>query len=87
MPIIPVNDELTRDIKAHNSLLSEQVKIIDNYIVINVAYEYNIPLESCQTAEQMLNWVWHLTEKTWINPDILRRFIELACIQTGVKHR
>lgn len=67
--------------------LEEQVKIIGEHIVINVAYEYNIPLATCTTHKEVLNWVWHLTEKTWMNQDVTRRFIELACGHHKLEYR
>jgi hypothetical protein len=70
-----------------DSLLAEQVKIVDDYIVINVCYEYTIPLATCSTHEEILHWVWHLTEKTWMTTEVLRYFIALACERAGLNYR
>ncbi|MBH2651818.1 hypothetical protein I5P77_00015 [Serratia ureilytica] len=87
MPIIEFDDNMASRIAEDARVLAEQVKVVDDYIVINVSYEYNIPLISCQTAEGVLDWVWHLTEKTWMTNEVMRRFIEIACGATGVKFR
>ncbi|EOM1107950.1 hypothetical protein IMR62_004782, partial [Escherichia coli] len=57
----------------------ESVMTRHRFCGINVAYEYNIPLSTCSTHQQILNWVWHLTEKTWMTQNVTRRFIEVAC--------
>lgn len=64
--------------------LNRQVFIADDHIVINVYYEYNISLDRCDSAEKLLHWVWHLTEKTWMTNDVMRRFISLACQKNGI---
>ncbi len=79
MKIYSLGEETINSIVEEDKKLSEQVQIIDDYIVINVAYEYNILLSTCSTHQQILNWVWHLTEKTWMTQNVTRRFIEVAC--------
>ncbi|UIL51569.1 hypothetical protein LZU96_15225 [Pantoea agglomerans] len=69
-----------------DQLLSQQVKIDGDHILINVAYEYGVPLNECATAERILHWVWHLAEKTWMTQDISRKFIEIACKHHGIKY-
>ena len=81
------DDEDMADWMKHEKLLNEQVKIVDDYIVINVAYEYSIPLTECSTYQQILHWSWHLTEKTWMNNDVMRKFIEVACLNQNLKFR
>ena len=50
------------------------VIVSDTHITINVAYPYEIPRKGCQTTDQILAWIVHLCEKTWITPDVLRDF-------------
>ena len=71
--------------KKKEELLQEQVKIEDGHIVINVNYEYNIALNRVDTSEKILWWVIHLSEKTWMTTEILRRFVHLSCAHHGIK--
>lgn len=65
--------------------MKDLVYIKDGFIVIHVVNEYPIALSRCNTPEKLLHWVWHLTEKTWMTNDVLRRFIELACDENAIK--
>ena len=76
---------ITEDFKEREGKLQQQVSVKENHIVINVSYEYNIALSRCDTAEKLLHWVWHLTEKTWITNDVMRRFIEVACRENKIE--
>lgn len=71
-------DNLVESIMEKEKILTEQVKIVDDYIVINVAYAYNIHLHTCRTAEDVLKWVLHLSDKTWITTEVIKRFIFIA---------
>ncbi|AZS56761.1 hypothetical protein [Pectobacterium parmentieri] len=69
--------------------LSEIVTVDDTHILINIPGEhidgeYSIALVSCSTAEQLVGWIFHLTEKSWITNDILRRFIKEASANAGI---
>ena len=65
--------------------LQKQVAVKEGHIVINVTYEYNIALDTCRSYENILGWVLHLTEKTWMTNEILERFILLACHESGLE--
>lgn len=67
--------------------LDRIVSIKDDHIIINVCYEYNISLSGCKTHEQILSQVHHLCEKTWMTPEVLERFIEVACRASGLELR
>jgi len=60
-------------------LLNQQCHIEGRFIVLNVRFPYDIELSRCDTHKKILHWSWHLAEKEWINNQLLRRFIELAC--------
>jgi hypothetical protein len=77
-------DELWEEMQAHDERLSKQVSIQDGYIVINVAYEYPIELARCDTHAKILAWVVQLTDKTWITPEVVQRFVYLAVQQHGL---
>jgi hypothetical protein len=84
---ISLDESFFDGMQERDALLAEQVKIVDDYIIINVCYEYPISLDTCTTHEGILHWAWHLTEKTWMTNEVLRRFIELACRHAGLNYR
>lgn len=70
--------------------LSEIVTVDETHIIFkipgeHVDGEYDIALISCQTAEQLVGWIFHLTGKSWITNDILRRFIKEASSHAGIE--
>jgi hypothetical protein len=65
--------------------LQKQVSVKEGHIVINVTYEYNIALDTCQSYKNILSWVLHLTEKTWMTTEVLERFIRVACHEAGLE--
>lgn len=71
-------------LKAYLEDLEKKVYIKDDDIIVNVAYEYEIPIADCKSYERILHWAWHLTEKTWMTNDVLRRFIEVAAHNAGI---
>ncbi|MFH1743233.1 MAG: hypothetical protein ABIH23_29865 [bacterium] len=46
------------------------------YITINIEYPYDIELTRIPDEAALLEWVQHLTEKTWMNTEYLWEFIE-----------
>ncbi|MBP1130875.1 hypothetical protein JOE25_002449 [Serratia sp. PL17] len=78
MPIVNVDENLTDEIIEEDKLLAEQVKIADGDIVFNVAGEYKVPMHSCRTHAEVLDWVEHLADKTWMNNKVMLRFIMFA---------
>lgn len=67
--------------------LSNEVFIDGNFIVVkpeSLNQGYDVSLDSCQSAEQILAWVHQLSEKSWITPEHLRRFIQLAGARIGL---
>lgn len=70
--------------------LAEIVQVDDTHIVIQIPGEhldgeYEIALVSCKTAEQVVGWIYQLSEKQWVTRDILRRFIKVACAKAGIE--
>lgn len=78
-------DELWEEMLAHDEQLAQQVSIQDGYLVINVEYEYPIELARCDTHAKILAWVIQLSDKTWITPDVIRRFVYLAIQHHGLE--
>jgi len=63
--------------------LQEMIFIDGDYLVVNVSYEYNVPLKDISTPELLLRLVHHLTEKTWMTQTYTRRLIEVAAHHFG----
>lgn len=77
--------DLWRELEEHEALLNSQVYIADDYIVINIEHEYNIELNRCDTHEKILGWASHLCEKTWMNLNVMERFIQLAAAHHNLR--
>ena len=58
--------------------------VIDQFELFGSGGEYNIPLEQCSTPTEILGWVKHLSEKTWVTNDVMRRFVSIACEELGI---
>jgi hypothetical protein len=41
-------------------------------------YTYTILDSKVSSAEEILGWIQHLLEKTWMEPELLERFIQVA---------
>lgn len=67
--------------------LAQQIKIEDDYIVVSVSYEYNIPLSECDTHERIIKWAWQLSEKNWASKEIVMTFIRVACTHHNLEYR
>lgn len=73
---------------AANQLAAEvaaAIKVEGDEIVLNVAYEYAIPKQECNTHQRILAWVVHLSRKKWMQPRHLRRFVDVACAANGLE--
>ena len=51
----------------------------EDAIVLNVCYEYAIEKSRIDTAEKILRWTVHLSQKTWMTKELLDFFILTAC--------
>jgi hypothetical protein len=61
------------------------VSIIEDHIVVNIEYEYNIPIKECNTPEKILGWARQLSEKNWMTNNAMREFLEIACKLADIK--
>ena len=75
--------EMMEEYMQHAEQLQKQVFVQDRVITFNVNCEYNVPLNRCKSTAEILAWVVHLSEKTWITTEHLERFILLACRENG----
>ena len=73
-------EEMNRDME----FLRKSVYVDEGYVVLNVQYEYTIPVTSLRSHEAILGWVYHLTEKTWMSRDLLGQFIVVATKAAGL---
>lgn len=78
-------NSIMSEIQAGDELLARQVRIEDGHIIVNVEYEYEIPIVDCDTEPKLLGWILQLLEKTWMTKEVLERFIHLAAIQSDIK--
>lgn len=75
---------------AQEEELNSAIKIEDNHIVIRIPDNdfnevYDIPLSDLVDAAGIVEWIFHLAEKQWINRHMLRRFIKIASAHAGIK--
>ena len=51
----------------------------NNCLYINAVYPYEVDLDEIKDFKQLTEWVHHLCEKTWMDSDMVREFIERVC--------
>jgi hypothetical protein len=58
------------------------VSIESGYVSIKTpgAQDYDIPLVDIKTNKQLVEWIHHLTEKTWVTGEIIHDVIDAAVI-------
>lgn len=44
---------------------------------------YEIPLDRCQNAEQVLNWIFQVAGKSWATPELMKDFIDLLRVSVS----
>lgn len=73
-------EELEPECRRHEKRLERQLHIKGKSIVFCIPgrENYAIELSRCNSAESILEWVHHLSEKKWISVELLNRFINLT---------
>lgn len=63
-----------------------KIVVDETHLTINVDdhYQYEIALDRIDNPVKILQWVIHLTEKTWMTTELMRRFVLAACTKAGV---
>lgn len=63
-----------------------RIVVDESYLTINVdeGYQYEISLERINTPVKILQWVIHLTEKTWMTTELMRQFTMASCTKAGI---
>ncbi len=57
----------------------------DLFLKLPNGADYWITGDRINTAEKLLGWIMHLSEKNWITPKAIRELIETAARHHGVK--
>lgn len=70
--------------------LDDLIQVDETHIVISLPNnefeeKYEILRDSCKTGDQVVSWVFQLTEKNWITREMLRRFIKVASANAGIE--
>lgn len=62
------------------------IVVDDTHLTIKAGehYEYEIALDRIDNAVKILQWVIHLTEKSWMTTELVRQFVQAACTKAGV---
>lgn len=47
-------------------------------VIIHGRCEYTITANRCRTPTQVLDWIHHLADKTWMTPEMIGRLIEVT---------
>ena len=77
-------EELRKKYEEHVEDLRRMCYVDGDAIVFRVGTGYEIEFVTCNTTPKILSWVYHLCEKNWITPDLIRRFIILASDHHGI---
>ncbi|HIH4928439.1 TPA: hypothetical protein ACYSAK_001830 [Proteus mirabilis] len=79
----------TDDFIERLEVLRSILKVEGNHFVFqlsdNEIDQYEISISSCNTPEKLLSWIFHLTEKQWMNTELLRYFIRVASVKSNIK--
>jgi hypothetical protein len=70
-------------VQARWDQLARCVTIADGYLTLHGPCDYDIELDRIDTPERILAWVTHLSAKTWVEPWMLRRLIQVAMRHIG----
>jgi len=73
---IKTTEQIREEYQETIERLSKMCYIKDDLLILQVGGEYNIALSRCDTAEKLLTWVHHLSEKTWMTRELLQFFME-----------
>ena len=77
----------TKEYLAERNRIAALVTLDGSVISIHGPSEwpYEIAIDRCDTEGKILSWVHHLNEKTWMTPEIINRFMEVAGARIGWK--
>lgn len=59
--------------------MSKKVYLEDGFVVLNTGNTlYEIAVNRIHSHESLANWAFHLTEKVWMDMDMMREFLRVA---------
>ena len=65
----------------HRAELAKKVYLEDGFVILNAGNSlYEISVDRIYSHEVLTNWAFHLTEKTWMDMDMMREFLRVASI-------
>ena len=79
-------DEALNDLK--NDMDSNEVYFDEGFIVLETisptVQKFEIDINQCNTPDRILSMVLHLSEKSWITPVKINKFIVIAAGRAGL---
>ena len=57
------------------------IEVQDAFIIDG---HYHIYFCRCSSMQEILGWIAHLSEKTWVTPDLIGRFVLRAADRIGI---
>lgn len=65
----------------HHAELAKKVYLEDGFVILNTGNSlYEISVDRIYSHEVLANWAFHLTEKIWMDMDMMREFLRVASI-------
>ena len=80
---MPNNDQSVEGLLAWRERLGRQVRVDGDYLIVDIGYSYEIALSRLDSAEKILAWVHHLSQKANVSAEILGEVIVVAGRQIG----
>ena len=74
MPLVSAKDVLPQLLKRRED--NDHIYLEDGYLILDFCGKYEISTDRISTPEQVLGWVCHLSEKTWMTKERLYNFID-----------
>lgn len=66
--------------------MTKRVFVRDGQIVLaDGGFEYPIDLNRCKSAEALLGWLSHISEKSWVTTEHIHDLITLASTENGIE--
>lgn len=56
-----------------------KVFVDDGYVVLGDDFAYEISLEAIPNRAALIEWVYHLSGKTWVTSEVISDFIYEVC--------
>jgi hypothetical protein len=82
------------DIKSFDDMTNDFVKYMAEYDAIDIKIDdkfitlrgdYPISLSRCDTAEKILGWLLHLSEKNWFDRGFQTKFVSMLVHRFNIK--